>query len=134
MPSEKERAFVRDRAGYRCEYCRAPEAVTGYALHIEHIQPVTRGGTDSKDNLALSCMPCNRGKSDHTSALNPASGKEVRLFNPRIDRWADHFRIERGVRIKGASAIGRGTESRLKLNQKRQLEARRLWILLGLFP
>lgn len=33
-------------------------------LHIDHIVPVSCGGTDDLDNLALACPPCNRAKSN----------------------------------------------------------------------
>ena len=31
--------LVRERAGRRCEYCRAPEEVTGSRYQIDHILP-----------------------------------------------------------------------------------------------
>lgn len=134
MASEKEKLIVRERAQFRCEYCKAPEGITGYAFHIEHIQPAENGGQDHLENYALSCVTCNRAKWYHQHGRDPKTGKIEPIFDPRKDKWSDHFPIEARIYIRGRSAIGRVTEDRLKVNQKRQLEARRWWIALDLFP
>lgn len=36
--------------------------------HIEHAQPVSRGGTDAPDNLRVACEECNRHKGMLTEA------------------------------------------------------------------
>ncbi len=43
---------VRHRAGYRCEYCRIPEAAFRRPFHIEHIVAKQHGGSDALDNRA----------------------------------------------------------------------------------
>jgi hypothetical protein len=43
-----------ERAGHRCEYCQAPEAIFNFPFEVEHILPPGRGGTDDESNLALS--------------------------------------------------------------------------------
>jgi hypothetical protein len=134
MATDQEKATVRKRAGYRCEYCKAPEEITAYAFHIEHIHPREHGGEDKLGNYALACMPCNRSKSYHLTGQDPKSGKDERLFDPRMDKWSDHFRVLGKIQIKGKTAIGRATENRLKMNQRRQLEARQLWLELGRYP
>lgn len=50
--------FARD--GFTCQYCgqRPPEVV----LEVDHIHPVSKGGTDEDMNLISSCFDCNRGK------------------------------------------------------------------------
>lgn len=134
MATEKEKAFVRKRARYRCEYCRAPESVAGYAFHIEHIRPRNHGGNDNLSNYALSCMPCNRGKWDHLTGEDPQTNKQERLFHPRKDKWDEHFRVAKHVHIEGKTPIGRTTVERLKMNEPRQLEARGYWRELELYP
>ena len=129
-----ELAAVRQRADFRCEYCHAPEEVLGYALHVEHIVPRSKGGKDALSNYALACMPCNRAKSDHVSGVDAVTGKSSRLFNPRRDSWRTHFEITNRFEIHGKTAIGRATEARLRLNHARQLAARRIWAELGYFP
>ena len=96
--------IVRKRAKYRCEYCRAPEEVTGYAFHIERIHPRDKGGKNELGNCALSCMPCNRAKSNHVTGEDPQTGKHERLFNPRNDKWNHHFRIEKKIYVRGKNS------------------------------
>lgn len=126
---------VADRAGYRCEYCHAPQAVFNSRLEIEHIRPQAEGGTDDEGNLALACRSCNVSKSAHSSGLDEVTGETVRLFNPREDVWEDHFEVaaRTGV-IRGRSAVGRATTTRLRMNRETQLNARLQWVRLGLFP
>lgn len=134
MLSDRGMQRVRERACFRCEYCRAPENVAGYAFHMEHILPRCDGGKEVLANIALSCMNCNRAKWHHTMGVDPESLIEVRLFNPRKDRWSDHFTVEKRICLRGKTPIGRATVSRLALNHPRQLEARAFWSQLGIFP
>lgn len=48
---------LRERDGDRCVYCQEADGDT-----VDHITPVSRGGTDDIDNLALACNACNGGK------------------------------------------------------------------------
>jgi 5-methylcytosine-specific restriction endonuclease McrA len=81
---------VSHRAGHRCEYCHAPEAIFNLPFEIEHIVPVSRGGDDDETNLALACRSCNLYKANHVSGVNEAGEATVRLFHPRQDVWAEH--------------------------------------------
>ena len=123
------------RAGHRCEYCHAPEAVFNLPLEVEHIVPVARGGEDTAANWALACRACNLYKATHVSGPDPASEAVVRLFHPREDRWEDHCQVapESGEMV-GRTPIRRATVMRLGLNSAAQVAARRQWIRLGLFP
>lgn len=73
-------AFVAKRAGHICEYCHAPEAVFNLQFEVEHIKPLSRGGDDSKNNLALSCRSCNLYKSDSVSFFDKETRKKSRLL------------------------------------------------------
>jgi hypothetical protein len=50
--------FKRD--SFTCQYCggKAPDVL----LHLEHIQPVSKGGDNDLLNLVTSCQACNLGK------------------------------------------------------------------------
>src|SRR5918992_4806912 len=85
------RRAVEQRAGWRCEYCRAPQRICGYRFHVEHIWPRTLGGTDDRSNLALACGPCNFAKGARTHATDPLTGESFPLFHPRIHCWDEHF-------------------------------------------
>ena len=57
------------RAGHRCEYCHAPEAVFNLPLEVEHIVPAARGGEDIAANWTLACRACNLYKATHVSGV-----------------------------------------------------------------
>src|SRR5208283_2754008 len=82
---------VRETARNRCGYCLSPQHLVLARLEIEHILPRACGRTSDESNLWLSCPLCNRHKADRTSAADPQTGSEVALFNPRHQRWSEHF-------------------------------------------
>lgn len=61
--SSGERFAVLTRANYRCELCGATPS-DGVKLHVDHVLPVSKGGTNSPDNLRCLCDTCNLGRSD----------------------------------------------------------------------
>jgi hypothetical protein len=58
--TKKVRFEVFKRDSFTCQYCGrgAPDVV----LHVDHIQPKSKGGTDDLLNLVTSCIDCNQGK------------------------------------------------------------------------
>jgi len=52
--------LVYQRAGGCCEYCLIPEAVAFANHEIDHIIAQKHGGPTEADNLALSCVLCNK--------------------------------------------------------------------------
>ena len=126
---------IAERAGNRCEYCRAPELVFNDLFEVEHIVPVSQGGSDDTANLALACRSCNKYKSDFQAGTDPHTQRTARLFHPRQEEWSQHFRYdEETEEIQGRTPIGRATISRLQMNRMAQIAARRFWIRLDLFP
>jgi HNH endonuclease len=125
---------VAHRAGHRCEYCHAPEAIFNFSFELEHAHPQSQQGSDEDSNLALARRACNLHKSDHVTGDDPATQSPVPLFNPRRDRWEEHFQVQATGEILGLTPIGRATVARLQMNTAVQLEARRLWMQLKLFP
>lgn len=66
----------------------------------------------------------------------PDDGQTVRLFNPRADLWAEHFRwsaAEWGI-LEGLTPIGRATIDRLRMNAPGLVNTRRLLAALGVAP
>jgi hypothetical protein len=57
----------------------------------------------------------------------------VRLFNPREDRWAEHFKLQ-GPLVIGLTPIGRTTVYVLAMNARHRLNVRSELIVQGLFP
>jgi hypothetical protein len=60
--SKTLRFEVFKRDSFKCQYCgaTAPEVV----LHVDHINPVAKGGSNEITNLVTACQPCNLGKKD----------------------------------------------------------------------
>lgn len=59
----KLRFFIMNRDGFRCRYCgRSPE--DGVVLEIDHVVPISAGGTYDVCNLVTTCRECNLGKRD----------------------------------------------------------------------
>jgi ATP adenylyltransferase len=56
------------RAGKRCELCGVADGDANYEerlpLHVDHIVPRSKGGSNDLDNLQVLCRACNLGKSD----------------------------------------------------------------------
>lgn len=126
---------VAERAGHRCEYCRAPEAIFNLPFEIEHIIPASRDGSDEESNRALACRACNLYKSDQLAGYDEVAGKIARLYHPRQDRWHEHFDLdEASGTIVGQTPIARVTVSILQMNRANQLAARQRWMLLGIYP
>jgi 5-methylcytosine-specific restriction endonuclease McrA len=89
--SEALREAVIERADNRCEYCQLPAHLQVGGFEIDHIMPRSRGGQTVLSNLALACPNCNAHKWVHVDGEVPESGQHALLFNPRQQRWVDHF-------------------------------------------
>ena len=85
-------ARVRQQAQGRCGYCLSPQSLVHASLEIEHLIPVSKGGSDAEQNLWLSCPLCNAHKGSRTSFGDPQTGAEYPLFNPRTQVWNEHFK------------------------------------------
>lgn len=119
-----QRWLIRERAGNRCEYCQLHQEDSPLAaLHVEHILPRSHGGTDELDNLALACVDCNLHKGPNLTGIDPETNLVVALFNPRRQRWDDHFEWK-GIYLRGKTAIGRTTIRVLHMNSDDQLALR----------
>ena len=69
------------------------------------------------------------------SGLDPETQEQVALFHPRKDRWVEYFAFARVTfELHGKTAKGRATVAQLKMNIAYQVEARKLWVELGLYP
>lgn len=127
---------VRAAAKNRCGYCLSPQRLVMARLEIEHIIPISKGGSNDESNLWLACPLCNGHKSDKTTGVDPETGKIVNLFNPRTQIWSEHFTwSDDGLRIIGKTPTGRVTVIALHLsNDPDALEVRSYWVLAGWHP
>ncbi len=52
------REYLLEKWERKCAYCGAKDT----PLEVEHIYPISRGGSNRVSNLTLACQPCNQGK------------------------------------------------------------------------
>lgn len=84
------RKLVLRRADYRCWYCGTDSNVSGrMSYEIDHVQPVSKGGTNDPDNLVASCRSCNGEKADMTlKEYREKCGNDL-FWQERVDGgWA----------------------------------------------
>lgn len=126
----RQYAEVARRANHQCEYCLAPEEFFNSPFEVEHLMPRARGGRDDIDNLALACRNCNGAKFTRLRLRDLDTDTDVRIFNPRSDRWSQDFVFRltaNGIEIAGRTAVGRATALHLRMNTAKAVEARNLW-------
>lgn len=102
------RDLVRRRANNHREHCLLPQEHGELAHHIEHFVSQQHSGRDDIANLALACQRCNLHKGPNLTGIDPFTGEVVGLFNPRRERWEDHFSFH-GTHIMGITPTGRAT-------------------------
>ena|SRR5260221_9439272 len=56
----------------RCYYCKEE---MGSKYHIEHVVPLSRGGSNNLDNIVLACPHCNLSKRDKLPCEWPEGGR-----------------------------------------------------------
>jgi hypothetical protein len=125
---------VRDRAKGFCEYCHAPEIIV-LRLEIDHIQPASKGGLTTEDNLCCACSLCNGAKLDFETGIDPETNTAMLLFHPRQQKWHEHFQWNNEfTQIVGLTPVGRATIQRLNLNSDVFIYARQRWRKAGWQP
>lgn len=77
--SKRVRYEVLRRDNYTCRYCRSAEN----PLTIDHLVPVSLGGSDDPSNLVAACKDCNAGK----SSSNPDAATVAQVGEDAV-RWA----------------------------------------------
>ena len=115
-----------------CEYCLITEADTFYGCEVDHIISLKHDGTSDVGNLAYACALCNRAKGTDIGSVS-TSGEFTRFFNPRTDRWSEHFRIE-GATILPLTPIGEVTARILGFNESARIHERDELMRLGRYP
>jgi hypothetical protein len=127
--SAELRQTIADRANLLCEYCLIAEADTFYGCEVDHIISLKHGGSSEPDNLAYACALCNRAKGTDVGSVS-TNGEFTRFFNPRTDRWVEHFRLEQATIIP-LTEIGEVTARILGFNDSARLHEREELIRFG---
>lgn len=135
IPVDVERR-IRTAARDRCGYCLSPQHLVMARLQMEHIVPLSKGGSNDESNLWLACPLCNAFKASKIDALDPSTSTVVPLFNPRTQVWAEHFEwTADGLRIVGKTPVGRATVLALRLDSDPDaIAVRSYWVAAGWHP
>ena len=131
MPSL--RGLVWERAGGSCEYCQLPQSLTVLPHELDHIVAQQHHGPTEPENLCLACALCNAHKGPNLTGMDVETKLIVRLFHPRRDQWAAHFRWN-GPMLEGRTDVGRVTIDVLAINDPVRVLLRRTLIQAGAFP
>ena len=96
---------------FECAYCKQRPLMW---WNSEHVQPRSSGGSLEAGNEVPSCPRCNTFKRNAVRVLDPYTGTQQRLFDPRCDVWADNFSKHPLWEVPvGASPVGRATAALL---------------------
>jgi len=87
---------------------------------VDHVIAEKHGGPTTSENLGYACAFCNRSKGTDIGSIASSTGEFVRFYNPRKDRWLDHFTLN-GVVIEPRTPIGETTARILGLNESERL-------------
>ena len=131
--SEDLREMVATRAMHLCEYCLIHEDDTNYGCQVDHIVSVKHGGATESENLAYACVFCNRHKGSDVGSILPATEEFMRFFNPRTDKWYEHFKLD-GAIIRPLTEIGKVTAQILGFNNIDRVLERQTLIAVGRYP
>jgi 5-methylcytosine-specific restriction endonuclease McrA len=85
----RQNLMLRDQ--YQCQYCgKRPGPAE---LNLDHVMPRSRGGTDTWENLVVSCRPCNLKKGKKT----PREAGMHLLRNPATPRLSHAALLLQGL-------------------------------------
>lgn len=132
--SAELRQLVSQRAQGRCEYCLLHQNFSIYTHEVDHVIAQKHDGSTTAENLALSCLSCNRHKGTDLTTFDPATGEITPLFNPRTQIWSDHFLLDNNARLDGITPIGRATAKLLMFNTPTRILERQLLTAQGRYP
>ena len=93
MPAALRRA-VAERARHCCEYRGISDEATLAPHEPDHIIGEQHGAETTLANLAYACFRCNRYKGPNIATRDPQTGSLAALFNPRVEQWGVHFRLD----------------------------------------
>ncbi len=127
------RRLVESRASRICEYCLIHESDTFLGCQVDHVIAEKHGGATAAENLCYACTFCNRSKGSDIGSLTTGTREFTRFYNPRADRWTDHFSLN-GVIIEPRTTVGEVTARILGFNDATRVLEREALQTIGRFP
>ena len=124
---------MRSLRPYACEYCLVHENDSYHGCEVDHVISLKHGGLTVPENLASACFHCNRHKGTDLGSLSLHRVMLVRFYNPRSDRWKEHFSLSEG-RIEALREVGEVTCRTLEFNHPERLAFRTLLFQAGRYP
>jgi hypothetical protein len=104
-------------------------------MEIDHIMAEAAGGATTLANLCLICSRCNQHKHNRTHARDRFTGRRIRLFHPKRQKWTAHFTWHKdGTRLIGLTPCGRATVEALNMNDAFIVQLRQMWMEDGRHP
>lgn len=109
--SKRKRFEIFKRDGFTCQYCgsQPPNVV----LVIDHIEPVSKGGSNDEMNLISSCEACNQGKSD----------KLLQNIHPQPDADLEWLQLQQEIAELRRFQLAKKTKDKLILSIIENLHA-----------
>jgi hypothetical protein len=84
-------------------------------FQVDHIIAEQHGGATVMENLAWSCLHCNKHKGPNIAGIDPRSDGLAALFHPRRQGWRRHFFWD-GPILRGRTRSARATIAVLAIN------------------
>lgn len=113
--TKRKAIYLRD--GSRCAYCGCTEGDNAQgkyvALTLDHIVPLSAGGTHDPKNLLTACHPCNSRRRDEDFRTFVGCAKQARRLRAQACRQLEPYLIEVALeqrveqRIRELVAAGR---------------------------
>lgn len=140
--SKAMRFEVFKRDSFKCQYCGkcAPDVI----LHIDHINPVSRGGENEILNLITACEDCNGGKSNRLLSDDSVMSKQraqLEDLNARREQlkqmlaWRDGMKNINELAVQSAcNAWQKIVEDRWCVNDNGKETLKKLIVSIGLPP
>lgn len=88
----KTRYYILEKYHFTCINCGFIDN-TGKKLEVDHIVPLSKGGSDNKDNYQILCNKCNTQKSnklgweEHQKIKNRLINKDLPPLGMSFDVW-----------------------------------------------
>ncbi|MBX2929980.1 MAG: HNH endonuclease [Saprospiraceae bacterium] len=83
---------IRTRAEGRCEYSQSHDEYSPDPFTVEHIVPLSKGGSSEDQNLAWACFGCNSYKYNATEAIDPVIRATFSLHIPTVYTQSETLR------------------------------------------